>query len=31
VGFESAATVLKIDEAVEARKQLDYTEADFKV
>jgi hypothetical protein len=30
VGFESAAVVLKVNQAVEAGKRLDFTEADFK-
>ncbi len=30
VGFESAATVLKVNEAVVAGRRLDFTEADFK-
>jgi predicted dehydrogenase len=31
VGFESAVTVLKVNEAVEAAKKLDFSEEDFKV
>ncbi len=31
IGFESAAVVLKVNEAVDAGKRLDFTEADFKV
>jgi hypothetical protein len=30
VGFESAAVVLKVNEAVGAGRRLDFTEADFK-
>ena len=30
VGFESAAVVLKVNQAVEAGRRLDFTEADFK-